>query len=317
MTNMGTPEHPEGLKHWTVKSMMVKKLRAALGSTPRGYGQLFAGDLRNVQVPTEIAEPILMRSLDRVRDRVTPRDMYSYVAYEEQSHGGCDGGIMLVNLLADMCSGRVEVEKPFAGYVPDIALYAEGADTPSCIIEVVATSEPSPAKVAEMKRRGVTMYSLRADKPPNLVFHEPVVVVEVLAHPVCGKKLRGESHRLNQEWGTWASPFIGIRNYPSGVQQYIVGESRDEDTSWGIGDIEVYGLAPFDDTLAWASVPMIRPGHTRSLAKDTWMFMLMWMRCAALQIACDTSKGNLDRRLARRNIRYIDDLLTMVRLPCD
>ena len=33
--NMGTPNHPEGVAHWSVKTLMWHKLRMALKAQPR------------------------------------------------------------------------------------------------------------------------------------------------------------------------------------------------------------------------------------------------------------------------------------------
>ena len=311
--NMGTPGHPEGLKHWTVKSMMAHKLRVALESSPRTYGALFAGDLRNVQLPTGI-NPSVASAINRVGDRVSPREWQSYAAFPEPAHDSCSGGLALVNILDGLRGGRVTEEEPFAGYIPDIALYAQDADTPTCIIEVVATSEPSPAKVAVMASRGVTVYRLDASKDPQLIFNEPVVEMKILTSSPCQDSLRAEVERFFVEWSTEPSPFIGIRNYPSGTQEYITGQAKDDDVSWSIGDPEVLGIARNDST-AWREVPMVSPSRTKSIAKGTWAFILVWMRCALWQESYLPDTTPLQRRVARTFMGYIDDLLSMVRDP--
>ena len=317
--NMGTPGHPEGVPHWSVKSMMAHKLRTALHFSPRQYASLMPNELRNVQVPEQFQDPLLMQELDRIKDRVVPRPGYSYVAYREEPHGDCEGGTTLVNVLAGLLGGEVRLEEPYAGYVPDIALYAKDATAPSCIIEVVDTSPPSESKIATMQRKGIPVYRLRADKNPWDVLHQPVVEVEVLANPPCGRSLRREIDRLWREWVEAESPFFGLRNFPSGTQEYLFGECHDGDVEWQLGEPEVLGWIR-DERAAWPSLPSVKPikGRTRAIRRDLFMSHLIWQRCALIQLVAqsrDTEYSGAVRSLASLNVRYIDELLSMVRYP--
>ena len=317
--NMGTPGHPEGVPHWSVKSMMAHKLRLALNFTPREYASLLPNELRNVQVPEQLQDPLLMQALDRIKDRVVPRPGYSYVAYREMPHDGCQGGTTLVNVLAGLLGGEVRLEEPYAGYVPDIALYAKDATTPSCIIEVVDTSSPSEAKIATMQRKGIPVYSLRADNDPWDVLHQPVVEVEMLANPACGAPLRKERVALLLEWAEADSPFVGIRTYPSGAQEYLLGEGEYFDVEWQWGDPEVRGWIR-DERASWPSLPNVKPvkGRTRAIRRDLFMSFLIWQRCGFVQLEAesrDTADKGYVRGLTSLFIKYIDELLSMVRYP--
>ena len=118
---------------------------------------------------------------------------------------------MLVNILGGLQGGRVLLETPFAGFIPDIALYAEDADMPSCVIEVVHTSSPSAVKLDAMKRRRIEVYRLNAyDKNPLTILKEPVLVQGLVTRR-CGKSLRKEISALAQAWTDAQWPFVGIR----------------------------------------------------------------------------------------------------------
>ena len=141
--NMGTQGSPEGVPHWSVKTLMWHKLNRALMAKPRSYASPLPTEFRNVNIPSEFNDPLLNQALTRAMERVDHRLGYSFVAYDEAPHNECEGGYMLVNILGGMQGGRVLLETPFAGFKPDIALYAKDADMPSCIIEVVLRHPPA------------------------------------------------------------------------------------------------------------------------------------------------------------------------------
>ena len=321
--NMGTQSHPEGLPHWTVKSMMAHKLRSALRAPARKYGALHIGELRNVTVPTQLQNPGLTKALERVADRVDPWPGFSYIGYKENPHGGCEGGTALVNILDGMEGGRVEMETPFGGYIPDIAVYPKDAEQPSCIIECVDTSPPSPAKVKALDRLGIPVYVLRAHKGAWDVLHQPCVEVEAVGCTVlCGKKLRKEVGELMREWGESPRSFIGICNYPSNSQSYLWGQHDAYATlEYHYGDPEVVGWAR-NDPAAWPRIPMVAPidNCTRHISRKLFMDYLMWQRQISLQLEAATRDAtDQEARKLRgflvRNVRYIDDLLRMVHCP--
>lgn len=264
-----------------------------------------------------------METLERVADRVDPWPGFSYVAYEEKPHEGCEGGVALVNILEGMAGGTVKMETPFAGYIPDVGVYAYGAKQPSCIIECVDTSPPSPAKVRAMDMRGIPVYVLRADKSAWDVLHQPCVQVEVVGSTVpCGKKLREEVWRMMREWDESPHAFIGIRNYQSNAQEYVFGQHDPYvDITYQYGDPEVLGWA-HDDQLSHSSVPMVAAiaDRTQSISRTLFMDYLMWQRCICVQLEAQSrdatdQETKKARGLLVRNVRYIDDLLRMVHSP--
>ena len=320
--NMGTPNHPEGVAHWSVKTLMWHKLRMALKAQPRAYGSPLPRELRNIAVPNEWDDPRLTQAVERVMDRVDSRPGYSFVYFKEPPHDECEGGSTLVNILEGLRGGKVKMEESFAGYIPDISLYARDADRPSCIIEVVGTRPPSVKKLAAMKRMGITVYILDAKKLAPLGVMDAPVLVTRAVNAMCGESLRKEFKQLDHAWGGSDSPFVGIRNYKSGTQVYLVGEHDPHcDISWGHGEPEVMGLAKRE--VEWDILPDVKPvaERTRSISRDLFMSYLLWFKLQIIDWAhcrTDGDYGRLKRReaLILSNINsQIDELLYMVRIP--
>ena len=206
--NMGTPAHPEGLPHFSVKALMAHKLGVALRpKSPRQYATWLPSEFRDVSLDVSMPDE-LKQALERAMERLDSRPPYSFVIFNEPPHGDCEGGVMVVDILQGCQGGHVSQEQPFAGYIPDIAVYSSAdAAQPSCIIEVVDTSPPSNRKLQAMERLGVPVYQLAArQKNPLSVLEEPVPV-RPLVLPPCGQSLRREMDTIGAIQGPGRGPF--------------------------------------------------------------------------------------------------------------
>ena len=321
--NMGTPAHPEGLPHFSVKALMAHKLGVALRpKSPRQYATFLPSEFREVSLDDSMPDE-LKQAIERVMERLDSRPPYSFVIFNEPPHGDCDGGVMVVDILQGCQGGYVSQEQPFAGYIPDVAVCPSAdAAQPSCIIEVVDTSPPSDQKLRAMERLGVPVYELAArQKNPLSVLEEPVPV-RPLVLPPCGQSLRREMERLERFWDQAEAPFVGIKFYPSGAQQYLYGEQETGSTSWTHGDPEIRGIGRLQH--GGKSVPHVTPvGRTRALKRETFMAFLMWLKGKLISAAhIRASKkghewgGNISLNGVEATfISHIDDLMYMVRYP--
>lgn len=321
--NMGTPAHPEGLPHFSVKALMAHKLGVTLRpKAPREYAALLPSEFRDVSlddwVPAEVKQ-----AFQRVMERLDSRPPYSFVIFNEPPHGDCEGGVMVVDILQGCQGGCVRQEQPFAGYIPDIAVYPSAdAQQPSCIIEVVDSSPPSDRKLRAMERLGVTVYELGArQKNPLSVLEEPVPV-RPLVLPPCGRSLRREMDLLEWWWDQAEAPFVGIKFYPSGAQQYLYGEQEMGSNSWTHGDPEIRGISRLRDLRK--TVSHVNPvGRPRTIKRETFMAFLMWWKgkllTAAHMRASDEGHewgGNISLNgVEATMLSHIDDLMHMVRYP--
>ena len=320
---MGTPGNPEGLPHFSLKALMAQKLGVALRTNEaREYGTLLPSEFRKVDVPERMPEKFKL-SLKRVMDRIDSRPRYSFLAFDEPPHDSCVGGPMLVDILRDCRGGYVLQECPFAGYIPDIALYPSAdAAGPSCVIEVVDTSPPSTRKLRELERRGVAVYQLDAKKASPLSVLEDPVPVQPLVLPPCGKALRKEIEQIDLFWESAQEPFVGIKFYPSGTQAYLYGEQKVGSLSWSHGEPEIRGLSKLQ--VDWSSVPFVSPvGTPHTVRRETFMAYMMWLKANVL-IKVHKREATLDDKpdrhvrltqLESALIRHIDDLMHMVRIP--
>ena len=302
---------------------MAHKLSVALRpKAPRKYATLLPSEFRDVSLDDSMPAE-LRQSFERVMERLDSRPPYSFVIFNEPPHGDCEGGVMLVDILQGCHGGYISQEQPFAGYIPDIAVYSSAdAPQPSCIIEVVDTSPPSDQKLRAMERLGVTVYELGArQKNPLSVLEEPVPVRPFVLPP-CGQSLRREMDRLEQFWDQAEAPFVGIKFYPSGTQQYLYGEHEMGSHSWTHGDPEIRGISRLQDLRKTLShvTPLGRP---RTLKRETFMAFLMWLKGKLLTVAhIRASKrghkwgGNIPLKGVETTfMSHIDDLMHMVRYP--
>ena len=320
---MGTPAHPEGLPHFSVKALMAHKLGVALRpKAPREYATLLPSEFRDVSLDDSVPAE-LKQAFERVMERLYSRPPYSFVIFNEPPHGDCEGGVMVVDILHGCQNGYVSQERPFAGYIPDIAVYSSAdASQPSCIIEVVDTSPPSNQKLRAMTGLGVTVYELGAkQKNPLSVLEEPVPV-RPLTVPPCGQSLRREMDRLERFWDQAEAPFVGIKFYPSGTQQYLYGEQEMGSNSWTHGDPEIRGLTRLRDLRKTVS-DVTPEGNPHSIKRETFMAFLMWLKGKLLTLAHTRASkaghewgGNISLNgVEATMLSHIDDLMNMVRYP--
>ena len=321
--NMGTPSHPEGVPHFSVKALMAHKLGVAMRpKAPREYATLLPSEFRNVSLDDSMPAE-MKQAFERVMERLDSRPPYSFVIFNEPAHGDCEGGVTVVDILHGCRDGYVSQERPFAGYIPDIAVYPPGdATQPFCIIEVVDTSPPSDQKLRAMERLGVTVYELGAkQKNPLSVLEEPVPV-RPLVLPPCGQSLRREMERLERFWDQAEAPFVGIKFYPSGTQQYLYGEQKMGSNSWMHGDPEIRGISRPRDLRK--TVPDITPvGRLRTINRETFMAFLMWQKGKLITAANIRASeeghdwgGNISLNgVEATMLSHIDDLMQMVRYP--
>ena len=305
---MGTPASPEGLPHWSTKTLMWHKLRRALMGEQYRYASPLPNEFRRVSVPAELSMPEEAREvLEGFSVRVNPIPNYSFVMYPEAPHDGCEGGPLLANILKGLEGGRVMQEAPFAGFTPDIALYPRDADRPSRIIEVVDTSFPREAKLDAMKRKGIEVYVLMANKEnPLAILEEPVHCARAIAQQ-CGESQRREISDLSKEWQDSEKPFLGIRSYESGTQEYLFGEEDPYgDVEWVYGEPKVHALVKVGAPSP--SAPIIRTDWERKISRDLFVLFLVVMKCVARPLLGHDSSANLFNS-------HIEDLLSMVRFP--
>lgn len=324
-SNMGTPASPEGVPHWSIKTLLWHKLKRALCAPMRTYGTPLPSDFRNVTIPEKWKDDTLFTStIQHATERIDPMPRFAYLACQETPHNQCEGGFQLVNILEGMDGGRVELEKPFAGFIPDISLYAKGKRSPHIVIEVVHTSRPSKAKLASMKRHNVEVYQvITSDKNPLVILEEPVLATRLVSRR-CGKALRDNVFDMFRVWGETPNPFIGIRDHDSGMQEYLFGEhDRWADVTWQHGDPMVRGLIKMD--VEWKSPPLIMPvaSKTKTISRTHFMHYLMWQKCVITQLAHAREDKRPDSipgyvrftRLEHIVTTHINDLLAMVRSP--
>ena len=321
--NMGTPAHPEGLPHFSIKALMAHKLGVALRpKARRQYATLLPSEFRDVSLDDSMPNE-LKQAFESVMERLDSRPPYSFLIFNEPPHEDCEGGVMLVDILQGCQSGYVTQEQPFTGYIPDIAVYASAdAPLPSCIIEVVDTSPPSKQKLQAMEELRIPVYELGAkEKNPLSVLEEPVPV-RPLVLPPCGQSLRREMDRLERFWDEAEDPFVGIKFYPSGTQQYLYGERTKGSTPWRRGDPEIRGISTLRD--GGKSVPHVTPvGRPRTIKRAIFMAFLMWLKGKLITTAhIRASNEGHDwggiialNRVEDTMLSHIDDLMHMVRYP--
>ena len=173
-----------------------------------------------------------------------------------------------------------------------------------------------------MEDLGVAVYELSAkEKNPLSVLEEPVPVRPLLLPP-CGHSLRREMDRLELLWDQAEAPFVGIKFYPSGTQQYLFGEQEMGSTSWTHGAPEIRGITRLRDLRK--TVPHVTPvGRPRTIKRETFMAFLMWLKGKLLTVAHIRANkeghdwgGNIYLNgVEATMVSHIDDLMHMVRYP--
>ena len=308
--NMGTREYPEGVPHWSFKTLLAHRLTRGLQAPQYGYGEAMPHEFRKMSIPDTFPD-IVKESIVHATERVDPFSHFVYVAFQEAPHEDCEGGYMLVNLLDGLEGGRVAVEEPFAGFIPDIALYAKDADNPSIVLEIVATSAPSPAKLKAMQDYGIEVYRIDVadSNPRSMLSSGGAIGVDALVTDRCGKSLRKEISMVWMAWEHSEHPFVGIRNYPSGTQEYLVGEHNPYDVEWHRGDPEVRGLTKILTTADVA--PRVQPllGSTRTISRELFTTYLTWVGCVCLQMAYARERECQDTPNGYIRLKQIENML--------
>ena len=305
MVNMGTPLHPEGVPHWTIKTQVAWKLWKSLNALELGYGGLGPYDLRDVKFPIDTPASV-ERAFSNVAERPSPipgnpeytsRPAWACVVYWEPPHEGCEGGPAAVNILKGMRGGWVGVEQPFRGFQPDITLY-DRKGQPACFLEFVATSPPSPQKVEAFKKWGIPAFAINGNTP-EVITGEPMPA-QVLEAP-CRDAWREEVKQLNDHM-KHPTAFVGLRIHESNAQQYIVGEHEPyASLTWHHGETQTFGLT----TTMESPFPKIKVVKTkRSISQDLFVTYLILQ--ASLAELCD------DRGVAQRRQKRIVELLSRV-----
>ena len=287
--NMGTPNSPEGLPHWTAKSLLAHRLRRGMQNSGRYYGTPFSRELRDVRIPDGLDAPQgLETALGHLSERVNSISPLAFAIFDEPSHDDCVGGVMVVNLLEGMRNGDVKCEESFGDFVPDVALYREDAPTPHVVIEVEHTNPPSERKIEFYKAEGVVAFSLHVNSYTDIraAVHRTVVEITALTNAPCGRALREEIGMLDKyitdKHKSGEHPFVGIKAYPSGTQEYIAGTYDPlKDEEWQNGEPEVMGFCI--TPVRWNSPPRITPLEQRSLTKRVFLaYMVVSIeRCVA------------------------------------
>lgn len=323
--NMGTHANPEGLPHWTAKHLLAHRLRRGMQNTGRRYGTPFRRQFRRINVPDGLDIPKgLETALGGVKDRVDDISPLKFFVFYEPPHDACDGGYMVVNLLAGMRGGDIKCEEPFGDYIPDVSLYREGLPSPHIAIEVVHTSGISDRKKAFYEEAGVVAFKVATDKTVNVraATARPFNVVECIANAPCGRDIRSElgkveQYTFKQEFAEGVAPFIGLKNYPSGTQQYVygtwhpLGEQR-----WSAGEPEVLGLFP--TPVVWDSPPMISPIEEHSIKRDVFLAFVVksiGMNEMFLEGKDGRAPTRAEMRAFQMMIDYGIDLLDSVKVP--
>ncbi|MXY45466.1 MAG: hypothetical protein F4Y44_00470 [Chloroflexi bacterium] len=117
-TNMGTPMYPEGMPHWTGKSLFGRELRKSLEEDRAVMVGYFEKCDKCDQFQREVPAPTFENLLN---------------------------GVVAVG-----------VEEDYGNYRPDIILHRR--DAPPRIIEIVDTSEPNSEKLAFYKEQGADVF---------------------------------------------------------------------------------------------------------------------------------------------------------------
>ena len=318
--NMGTPNYPEGLPHWTTKALLAQRLRRGMQNEGRRYATPFRRELRNINLPSGLSVPEgLQGATQRLEDRVDEISPLAFAIFDEPAHDGCEGGVMVLNLLEGMRGGRVECEKPFGNYIPDISLYRNGESEPHVVIEVVTTSEPTEQKKRFYEEQGIVAFVLHVGRDDNVraVTGRPAVWVSALSNAPRGRKIREQIGIIDKyivdKHANGESPFVGIKSYSSHTQEYIYGTyDPHEQHEWQWGDPEVYGFCPTPEVLN--SPQMLTPLESRSISKAEFLaYMVIALeRTISFYHECDTPQ---EKAVYRALGNCAMDLLDAVNVP--
>ena len=156
--NMGTPLNPEGLPHWTAKSMFAHRLR-----------QYLAND-----------RALMVGYFEKCDECPEEQDIHPTPTFE--------------NLLEGVV--RIGVEEDFGNRCPDITLHRDRL--PPRIIEIEDTNPLSEEKLADYRRRGVDVFSVEVHNRQDVLGHlrSPVWLWNAPVIAYCREKQRQRLRQL-------------------------------------------------------------------------------------------------------------------------
>ena len=321
--NMGTPGNPEGLSHWTAKALLSHRLRRGIQNKGRGYGTPFKRQLRNISIPSglDTLPQGLQTALEQVQERVDKLSPLALTVSEEPPHNDCAGGVVVTNLLDGMRGGDVKLEEPFDNYIPDIALYREGASAPHIVVEVVNTSSSSERKRRFYEGQGIVAFELHTqyvNLHSQALQHATPMYLWPLANLPCGETQRKEVTAIDKyvigKFKSGEEPFVGIKAYPSGTQGYIFGTyDADADQRWSFGEPEVLAICPTE--VAWDSPPMVKPMESRSISKSTFLVYVATVIERMKYFLRDERASTQEKAHYLNLMNYAHDLLAAVNIP--
>ena len=184
---MGTPEYREGVPHWTLKNLLARQLRYCL-DTDRPFLVGFREHCDNCH--------------GLQNDREFP---------------------IIENLLEGVVS--VDVEQSLGNRIPDIILHIKD-DKPK-IIEVIDTSPPVEAKLADYRAMGVDAFGVMAHTREDVLgmLSAPVKWLKALTLKECRQRQR---ERLRQLWDfleSTADATFGVQQpnskFPESEEEFI------------------------------------------------------------------------------------------------
>ena len=147
----------------------------------------------------------------------------------------------------------------------------------------VHTSHPSTNKLRRLEELGVRVFMVNADMGNvQAVLHQPVIAWP-LVNPPCGREQRKTVVSIDAHWDSVSFPFVGIKFWPSGAQQYMYGEHISDlewetgSQSWTLGEPEIRGLRK--KNVLWPSVEHIYgPTRTKSIKREEFTDYLIWVK---------------------------------------
>ena len=176
--NMGTPANPEGLPHWTGKSLLGVELRKALKE-----------------------------------DRAVMVGFFEKCDKCDQSQWD-DPAPTFENLLEGVVA--VGIEENYGNYRPDIILHRDNA--PLRIIEVVDTSEPQPRKLAFYRKESVDVFKVvvhtRKDAL-DLAYSRSMRLVDAVVVNDCRWRQRARLQDLMEALNTVPDATFGVKQMGS------------------------------------------------------------------------------------------------------
>ena len=354
---MGTPAYPEGTPHWGTKAVLWHRLKNALSleGPSHYYGMATPHQFRSVSVPDD-APSMLEETLERLKHRPYPRRSCFHVCYREPSDCKCGGGFPVVhNLLQGLRSGRVMMEEPYGGFIPDISLYAKDSGKPTAIVEIVDTSFPSGHKIGAMRQQGIDVYIVRVgadargtDDNDPLNLDEPFIVEPVtvscrkpdmvklldLDTAVWGgydremeqystevKKARDLAEGGGGDMAALLSPLTMPLEAYIGIKTWATGAQQyiygraSDSASWTLGDKSE--VRAFTQSAAPFPGPeLVAPVTENGISRDLFMDYLVFLKLQSFAETADWRDGGPPPRIhPNRHVAQIDDLLCMVGWP--